>query len=394
MRRQRRWFRWLLAVSGAVVLALAGTWWWSMPSAGDPFYTPPAQLPPAAGTLLRSEPYTHDIPSGARAWRILYTTRDAHGAPALASALVVAPTVGQAPYPVVAWTHGTTGAVPGCGPLPLGLPFANVPAFPQAIQAGWAFVATDYAGMAAPGVAPYLVGLGEARSTLDALRAARQVRGLALADATVVWGHSQGGHAALWTGVEWPRHAPELRLLGIAAAAPATDLPVLLSRIADEPVGRIMGAFVLRAYADTYHDVDFGAETHAASRWLARDMSARCLAGKQALVSVGEAMLAGGSIFAGAPADGAFGARLRENIPPPLTDLPAWIAQGDRDTLVLPDVQRGYVQRACAAGATLEYREYPGEDHLSLVKADGAYARDLLAWTQARFAGAPARGCR
>lgn len=194
--------------------------------------------------------------------------------------------------------------------------------------------------------------------------------------------------------MEWPRDAPELRLLGIAAAAPATDLPVLLSRIANEPVGRNMGAFVLRAYADTYDDVDFAAETRAASRWLARDMSARCLAGKQALVSVGEAMLAGGSSFAGAPVDGAFDARLRENIPPPLTPIPAWIAQGDRDTLVLPDVQRGYVQRACAAGAMLEYREYPGEDHLSRVKADGAYARDLLAWTQARFAGAPARGCR
>ena len=93
---------------------------------------------------------------------------------------------------MVAGTQGTAVAVPGCGPLPLGLPFANVPAFPQAIQAGWAFVATDYAWMAAPGVAPYLVGLGEARSTLDALRAARQVRGLALADATVVWGAFAG----------------------------------------------------------------------------------------------------------------------------------------------------------------------------------------------------------
>ena len=89
MRRQRRWCRSLLALAGAVVLAIAGTGWWSMPSAGDPFYTAPTQRPPAAGTLLRSEPYARDMPSGGRAWRILYTTRDAHGAPALASALVV-----------------------------------------------------------------------------------------------------------------------------------------------------------------------------------------------------------------------------------------------------------------------------------------------------------------
>ena len=394
MRRHRRWPRWLLLLPAALLLALAGTWWWSMPTRGDAFFAPPARVPPAAGALLRSDAYTHDIPANGRAWRILYTTRDAHGAPALSSALVVVPKAGPGPFPVVAWTHGTTGAVPGCGPLPLGLPFANVPAFPQAIDAGWAFVATDYAGMAAPGVAPYLVGLGEARSTLDALRAARQLPDVLLADATVVWGHSQGGHAALWTGSEWPRYAPELQLLGIAAAAPATDLPALLSAIADEPVGRIMGAFALRAYADTYDEVTFAAETRWATRWLARDMSARCLAGKQALVSVGEALLAGGSIFDGPPTDGAFGERLRQNIPPPLPHLSAWIAQGDRDTLVLPDIQRGYVQRACAAGAKLDYREYRGEDHLSLVKADGPYARDLLAWTRARFAGAPAKGCR
>ena len=50
--------------------------------------------------------------------------------------------------------------------MPLDLPFANVPAFPAAIGQGWAFVATDYAGMAAPGVAPYLVGMGEARCWL------------------------------------------------------------------------------------------------------------------------------------------------------------------------------------------------------------------------------------
>lgn len=44
----------------------------------------------AAGVLLRSEPFTRDVPPGARAWLILYTTRDT-GVPAAASAIVVAP---------------------------------------------------------------------------------------------------------------------------------------------------------------------------------------------------------------------------------------------------------------------------------------------------------------
>jgi pimeloyl-ACP methyl ester carboxylesterase len=390
MRPRRRWSKMLLALLACLLVMIAGIWWWSMPSRGDAFYQPPADVPTGPGMLVRSEPFTLGIPAGARGWRILYTTRDAHDRPVLASALVVAPASGSSPYPVVAWTHGTTGAVPGCGPLPLGLPFANVPAFPAAIEQGWAMVATDYAGMAAPGVAPYMVGLGEARSALDSLRAARQLKDVVLADDTVVWGHSQGGHAALWTAAEWPRYAPELRLRGGAAAAPATDLPRLLSRIAGEPVGRIMGAFVLRAYADTYPDVDFAEETRAATRPLARDMAARCLAGKQALVSVVEALAVGGSIFEGPPTDGAFGARLRENIPPPLAGPPVWIAQGDRDTLVLPDIQRDYVQDWCAQGRPLEYREYAGDDHLSLVAAGKPYSRDLLAWSRDRFAGRPA----
>jgi pimeloyl-ACP methyl ester carboxylesterase len=392
MRRRRRWPKLLLALATCLLAAAALVWWWSMPSRGDAFYQPPGDVPAGPGMLVRSEPYTHDIPAGARGWRILYTTRDAQDRPVLASALVVAPAQGSTPYPVIAWTHGTTGAVPGCGPLPLGLPFANVPAFPAAIEQGWAMVATDYAGMAAPGVAPYLVGLGEARSALDGLRAARQLKDVALSEETVVWGHSQGGHAALWTAAEWPRYAPDLRLLGVAAAAPATDLPQLLSRIAEEPVGRIMGAFVLRAYANTYPDVDFAAETRAATRPLVRDMAARCLAGKQALVSVVEALAVGGSIFVGAPTDGPFGARLRENIPPHLAGLPVWIAQGDRDTLVLPDVQRGYVRQWCAQGRPLEYREYEGDDHLSLVAAGKPYSRDLLAWTRDRFSRVAATG--
>ena len=47
-----------------------------------------------------------------------------------------------------------------------------------------------------------------------------------------VWGHSQGGHAALYTGEVAARYAPDLKLVGVAAAAPATYLVELFD--ADE----------------------------------------------------------------------------------------------------------------------------------------------------------------
>lgn len=385
MRPTRRWGKWLLLAALLVALAMAGAWWWSLPARGDAFYTAPADASAAPGTLLRSARYMRGVPVGARAWRIVYATRDARGAPVPASALVLAPATGGG-FPVVAWAHGTTGATTGCAPALLDAPFANVPAFPQALTQGWAVVATDYMGMATPGGVPYLVGAGEAHAVLDAVRAARQLEGLSMALDTVVWGHSQGGHAALWTGARWRAYAPELRVRGIAAAAPATDLPVLLGRIAHEPVGRIMGSYVLHAYAQAYADVDPHEVVRPNTRWLSDAMAARCLAGRKALVLVAQAMAAGGSTFEGEPARGAFGRRLQDNVPPPVSDVPVWIAQGDRDALVLPEVQRGYVHRWRQRAPALEYREYPGEDHLSLVRADSAYSRDLLAWTRARFA--------
>jgi hypothetical protein len=38
------------------------------------FYTPPAAVASRPGVLLRSEPFTRDVPADARAWLILYTT--------------------------------------------------------------------------------------------------------------------------------------------------------------------------------------------------------------------------------------------------------------------------------------------------------------------------------
>jgi len=50
------------------------------------------------------------------------------------------------------------------------------------------------------------------------------MEGIRASDDTVVWGHSQGGHAALWTGILAPTYAPEIAILGVAAVAPASDL--------------------------------------------------------------------------------------------------------------------------------------------------------------------------
>jgi alpha-beta hydrolase superfamily lysophospholipase len=185
-----------------------------------------------------------------------------------------------------------------------------------------------------------------------------------------------------------------LSFAGVAAAAPASDLPALLEQVQHAPVGRIMSSYVLRAYGETYPDVRFEDYAHGLAGWLARDMARRCLAGLPALASAAEALLAGGTIFSGSPTAGALGRRLKENIPDGLLAMPVFIGQGGADELVLPAVQSRFVKAQCARGQSLRYAVYDGRDHVSVVAPDSPLVPDLVAWTADRFAGKPAAaGC-
>jgi alpha-beta hydrolase superfamily lysophospholipase len=305
----------------------------------------------------------------------------------LASAIVLAGSAAPAPRPVIAWAHGTTGVARGCAPSLLDEPFAHAPAIDAALARGWVIVATDYVGQGTAGPHPYLIGDGEARPVLDAVRAARQLADAAVGDRVVVWGHSQGGHSALWTGISAADYAPELHVAGVAAMAPATDLPAMLAGVHDTPAGRIVSAYLLDAYSHIYPEVRAADLASGSRAMLARDIARHCMAGSSAWLAVVDALLAGGSLFDGAPATGAFGARLAANVPETPVPAPLWIAQGLDDTLVLPAVQDGYVARRCAAGQSIHYLHVTGRDHLSLVAPDSPLSGWLVQWTADRFAG-------
>jgi acetyl esterase/lipase len=385
-------------LSTLLLAAIAVAWWYSRPPRPDAFYDRPASVPPSPGALLRHEAFTRVVPNGARVWRILYTTTRDGDVAAVASAIVLAPAIlPDGPRPVIAWTHGTTGVMPGCAPsvLPPPFPFdATVPALEHVIAQGWILVATDYVGLGTAGVHPYLIGENEARSALDAIRAARHLTGLALDDRIVVWGHSQGGHAALWTGGLAPRYAPDVTVIGVAALAPATLLPALVDAAQYSPVGKIMGSFIVTAYSDAYSDVVFDEYVRSGARLLARDMASRCLAAPGALFSVVEATRLETSIFGRAVTSGPLAERLERNVPRLPIAAPVLIAQGNADDLVLPAIQERFVKERCSAGQRLEYRTYEGRDHVGLVARESALIGDLVRWTKDRLAGAPSPpGC-
>lgn len=356
----------------------------------DAFYTAPEDVPAEPGALLRAEPFTRRIPDGAAAWRILYTTTRNQGVPATASAIVVAPAdAATEPRPVIAWAHGTTGVARNCAPSVLAEPLESGAfyALDRVLEQGWVLVATDYVGLGTPGPHPYLVGQPEGRSVLDAVRAARHIDGLQLADRTVVWGHSQGGGAALWTGQLAATYAPDVNVVGVAALAPAADVAGLVDNLYHTIGGSLFASYVVTGYAATYPDVRFDDYVRPVGRTVVRALAARCLGEPAVLVSILASVSTGMSAFSGNLESGALGSRLADNVPNGPFEMPVLIGQGAADTLITPDVVAAYARRLCAAGATIEYHTYPGKDHVGLVAADSPLLPELVTWTQQRLDG-------
>jgi uncharacterized membrane protein HdeD (DUF308 family)/acetyl esterase/lipase len=363
----------------------------------DDFYTAPNQMPEQPGSLLRAEPFQRGIPDGALAWRVLYTTtRDAE-TPAVASALIVAPADGSGePRDVIAWAHGTTGIDETCAPSLAEDPFGSGAFFAldRVLEQGWVLVATDYVGLGTEGPHPYLIGEGQARSVLDAVRAARQLDDLTLTDRTVVWGHSQGGNAALWTGIRETDYAPDVGVVGVAALAPASDLVALAAGLETLPGGSIFATYMLDAYADTYDDVRVEDYVAVGARVTFDELAGRCLAEPAVFASVLTSLSLGWSSFTTELSEGALGQRLVENTPSEETRAPLLIGQGEADPLVLPDVQAAFVQTRCDADHAVDFRTYPDRDHVGVVAADSPLLPELIAWTRDRFEGlAPADSC-
>jgi alpha-beta hydrolase superfamily lysophospholipase/uncharacterized membrane protein HdeD (DUF308 family) len=357
------------------------------------FYTPPLAVPHEPGRLIRSEEITAGVPSGDRGWKILYTTTDSRGAATVASGAVLAPAGTPAsPRPVVAVAHATTGIATACpqSTSPSD-PFGGGPpgALRTMVTHGWVGVSTDFAGLGTAGPTEYLVGPAEGHATLDAVRAARALPGLSLSDSTVLWGHSQGGHAVLWAGSLAPRYAPNVHVLGVAAMAPATDLFGQLTTLDRTPLGLVIESYI----AQDWHEV-FGLPLQgiipAGSAETVEQIAGKCLFGSGQRTAEALASSLNGPVLPPVPT-GQLADLLRRNTPQDPITAPVLIAQGSVDTIVPAALQRTYVGARCAAGQALDYREFPGLDHLPLVAANSPLVPRLEAWTIARLAGEPAR---
>jgi pimeloyl-ACP methyl ester carboxylesterase len=290
--RPRVWLRGVRATA-ALLVALLLVLVSALVHKGSPtipsFYTWSRALPAKPGVLLRQEQTTQGMPAGSRALRILYTTTGLTGKIIPASGLVVVSATAPAgPRPVVLWEHGTTGVAQKCAPSILKDPFSAGAMFiqDQVLARGWVLVAPDYLGLGASPPHPYLVGIPEARSALDAVRAARQLSSIRFSNQTIVWGHSQGGGAALWTEVEAPSYAPDVPLSGVAALAPASNLTALANGLETSKAGMLFASLMVAGYSNAYTDVAFNDYIRASAQKVVRSVVGRCLSEPATLLSL------------------------------------------------------------------------------------------------------------
>jgi len=363
--------------------------------APDAFYDLPSNVPRQPGALLRSEPLKDVIlPAGMRGWRILYATTVDDSTPATAVATVFAPTNPPAgPRPVIAWEHATTGLLQKCMPSLFSAPSAGIPGRDRIAKADWVVVETDYSFAEKGGPHPYLIGEGEARAALDSVRAAQQMSELTLDKRMVVWGHSQGGHAALWTGIIGPRYAPELEIVGVVAIAPAANIKKILAM--NVAVDKRFGPYLALAYSRFYPDIIFE-----------QALRPEALDGARQIVNLcdflppedPERIEALAATFDGpalaTSSNKALQARLEQNTADGLIKAPVIIAQGLSDTVVPSQATDAYVEERCSAGQRLEYWTFARHDHFTILQPGAPLEELLIMWTTARFANEPqAGGC-
>ncbi|WP_059007653.1 lipase family protein [Streptomyces specialis] len=351
-----------------------------------------AAAPTAATTATTTAPGTvrgiQMLPSSQRpagagfAARVTYTSTGVGGESTVVGGLVYVPS-GQAPaggWPVLSWAHGTTGLGDSCAPSANPVPAGMSSYLSTWLQAGYAVVATDYAGLGGPGVHPYLDGEIEARGVVDIVRAARKLSPKLFGTRWAVAGHSQGGHAALFTGHIAPDYAPELDFRGTVALAPPSNLTPMISSLNPDitvaPQLVPLLAYIFAGLQAANPEFDMGSYLSPLGAEVVTDAETLCNAAlwqRTQGIDIGELL--------SRPLDDAFAEVMSATFDVPTSgyDDPLFIAQGVDDQTVAKFTTDQLVDDLTAAAQPVTYTTYPSVGHSDVLTASAQDALTFLA---------------
>jgi pimeloyl-ACP methyl ester carboxylesterase len=327
------------------------------------------------GTIFRIWPLEGGVRQGYKGYRVLYRSTDFNDRPVAVSGAILFPAEGGGVRDVVAWAHPTSGVASKCAPTLMPDLAGTIQGIDELTDKGYVIVATDYVGLGTSDHHPYLVGVSEARSVLDSVRAARTLKDVHASNRFVVWGHSQGGHAALFTGALATSYAPDLKLIGVAAAAPATNLVELFKADRATVSGRSLTSMVVLSWSRVFgFPIDDLIEKHARSHFetLAND----CIESISDFLkeSQDEKALEHEFLKVDPVVYPPLRAIMEANTPPVLAArTPVFVAQGTADDLVRPRITHDYVSQLCGGGARVTMHVMQGVGHMTAAR-DSAYA--------------------
>jgi pimeloyl-ACP methyl ester carboxylesterase len=363
---------------------------------GDAFYTPPPLPLDKRGSLIwtRDLTGTMALPSAARNTLMIYRSTDDQGRIVPVSGTAAIPR-GEAPgggWPVITWTHGTTGLAPICAPS---RDTATGPEhdYIQIIQTlldgfvknGYAVVASDYAGLGVAGFHPFLQGIPTGRNALDILRAARSLDPK-IGKRYAVMGHSQGGQVDLFAASQGPSYIPEFKLVGNLAFAPGSQIADRLKAVMTSDKVELSlpyVLYVLQSYATTDRSIDLRRILTPQALAHLPDLQVGCMT--HALTTGYWSTAISKDQFMPNADVRAFERFAMRNEPGRLRiAAPTMVMQGDSDVMVFPANTNDLTKQLCARGNILAYRTFPGADHDTPMKTGAAQARE---WIDARFAG-------
>ena len=330
-------------------------------------------------------------PAGSNAYRVLYRSTGLKGEPIAVSGVVIVPSQPPASgtRPIVAWAHPTSGIVPHCAPSLARNFYRQVQGLQDMLQRGYVVTATDYPGLGTVGPHPYLVGASEGRAVLDSVRAAGSLVGGDASQRFAVWGHSQGGQAAFFAAGLARSYAPELSLVGVAAAAPATDLKTLLLDDLNTSGGDNILAMTLWSWSRVY-DASLNGIVDPTALPLMDQLAAQCLESIIDILprqSIGKALMQRFLLVDDVTDRQPWRRLLAENNVPALSrGMPVFLSQGTADTTVRSDVTLAYMGRLCASRNPVRMLLLSDVGH-AFVARDSASA--AVAWIGGRFAGQP-----
>lgn len=315
--------------------------------------------------------------------RVLYHSESLEGDDIPVTGIIIVPS-GEVPEggrPVLTWAHGTTGIADECAPSK-DLEANGIGLVGPFLERGMVFVATDYEGLGTPGRHPYIAGESEGRGTLDIVRAARQLEDrTGASDRVVIWGHSQGGHAALFANQIVAEWAPELKVAGTVAGAPPSQLPLIAAALRDSPY-RYYLAMVAAGWEAAFPEADPSLVLSPLGVAALDKVDEGCTS---EIAEAFNAVPYEDLVIADPATTPPWSDLLVENDPGfVLGESPILIIHGGNDEQIPVVSSELLLARMCGIGQVVERRVYPDQSHAGVI---GPSLPDMLEWIDGRLAG-------